>query len=216
MAEDQYNQGGSSSGGGWWDSSRARFETASSSTTAPSSLGLTVAGGGGGGGSYGSWLTETVDIGMRSVCINSHASEGSSGATTAAAMLVDPNLQIMGLALASPNLDWNHSLMRNEKPGEESSFRSMLQEGMGTMPTNFNNEVSASEGMFGSQVHHQWRTTEKLHPDEGSSEFKQMNHMESGHFNPLDSSSLYSSPASILQGLMISDQQQPQQQQQQS
>ncbi|GAB2230675.1 hypothetical protein Drorol1_Dr00014956 [Drosera rotundifolia] len=208
MAEDQYSQARSSSGGGWWDSSRARFETTSSSSTAPSSSGLTVAGGG--GGSYGSWLTETVDIGMRSVSINSPASEGASGATTAATMLVDPNLQIMGLALASPNLDWNHSLMRNEKAGEESSFRSMLQEGMGTTPTNFNNEASASGGMFGSQIHHQWRTTEKLYPDEGSSEFKQINHMESGHFNPLDSSSLYSSPASILQGLMIPDQQQQQ------
>ncbi|KAL9269787.1 hypothetical protein AKJ16_DCAP19190 [Drosera capensis] len=153
MAEDQYNQGGSSSGGGWWDSSRARFETASSSSTAPTSSGLTVAAASGGGGSYGSWLTETVDIGMRSVSIDSPASEGASGSTTAPAMLVDSNLQIMGLALASPNLDWNHSLMRNEKVGEESSFRSMLQEGMGSTPTNFNNEASAvSGGMFGSQT----------------------------------------------------------------
>ncbi|GAB2284609.1 hypothetical protein Dimus_019064 [Dionaea muscipula] len=224
MAEDhQYNQGGGG-GGSWWDSSRAgHFDPAGSSSTSSSSS-LTAA-----AGSYG-WLTETVDITMRSSGVvvdstsdssssvifpadshhklNLQGANSTSTSTAAALQLVDPSLQIMGLALSYPTMDsWNHSLLRNEKGREESSYgNSLLQEGLGTS-TNFNQEV------------HQWRNVNV----EESSNFKQINsgilavadQPTETHFNSLESASVYSTPASIFQGLIISDhhQQQPHEQQ---
>ncbi|GAB4849579.1 hypothetical protein Ancab_004374 [Ancistrocladus abbreviatus] len=205
MAE-EYNQaaaggmcgaGGGGGSGNWWDSTRIRFD--SSSSTCSTALSAT--------GSYG-WLTETVDINTRSamdsasstsssaVCLDSHKLQGTNSATTAA-MLLDPNLQIIGLGLPSQPMDWNHPVL-NEKAAAESSYRLTLQDRMGTS-SNFNQETGGG-GTFRTQV--QWRSTspDKLFPGvscDDSTEHKQINRgfsldqpMES-HLH-LQSSSVYS------------------------
>ncbi|GMH24320.1 hypothetical protein Nepgr_026163 [Nepenthes gracilis] len=215
---DEYNQAagmcGGGGGGNWWDSSRTttnttRFDGSSSTSSASATYG---------------WLTETADISTRSTMDDSasttsrsavfrdaHKLPGannttSAAAAAAAAMLIDPSLQIMGLGLSSQALDWNQSLLRNEK-GAESSFRSIIQ-GISTS-TNFNQEAG---GVFGTQV--QWRNSEKIFPGisgENSQEFKQINRgfsldqpMETHHFQS-ESSSVYPTPSAIFQGLMSSD-----------
>ncbi|KAA8526898.1 hypothetical protein F0562_008873 [Nyssa sinensis] len=113
--------------GNWWDSSRNRFDSGSS---APSTAPLTSI------GSFG-WATEMVDIKARSSMDSGSVSRSLNvfqdtqklqgpDSATAAGELVDSELQLMGLGLSSPAMDWNQSLLRSGKA--ESSFRSLLQE----------------------------------------------------------------------------------------
>ncbi|CAK9139758.1 unnamed protein product [Ilex paraguariensis] len=206
----------------WWGSSRNRFESGSTpSSTAINSI-----------VSYG-WPTEIVDTKARS-SMDSISVSGSSinvfqdtqklqGPTDSAGVgiLPDPNLQMIGLGLSSQGMDWNQALL-GEKA--ESSFRSMLQEDLNT---NF----QQGAGMASSQE--KWR--EKIYSgsseDSSLNEFKPINRgltldqpQYSSHISSNDSSAItcqglstsfqmdsamYGSPT-MLQGLLISDNQQQQ------
>ncbi|CAI9773469.1 unnamed protein product [Fraxinus pennsylvanica] len=103
--------------GSWWDTSRNRFGTTSStqsstSTTLNNKKKSTF-----------EWPTEMSEIKPRSSIDSSSVFPFSNKLQER-----DPNLQMMGLGLSSQGMDWNHSLLRNEK--------AMLQE-----DTNFQQEA---------------------------------------------------------------------------
>ncbi|GMH24968.1 hypothetical protein Nepgr_026811 [Nepenthes gracilis] len=209
MAEEYGHGSGICGGGGgnWWDSPRAstvtRFDCSSSTSSASASYG---------------WITETGDnISTRSTVDSASATSGSAsfhdghllqGANSAntSAVLIDPTFQIMGLRLPSQAIEWNHSLLRDEKAAE-SSFRAMIQEGMATS-SNFNQETG---GLFESHQDH-CKTLEKLFPRikiEDAIEFKQINrglisldHQPMENHFQLESPPVYSSPSSNLQALI--------------
>ncbi|XP_019192924.1 PREDICTED: transcription factor bHLH123 isoform X2 [Ipomoea nil] len=122
--------------GNWWvsassSSSRNRFDSgggSSSSSSSPaaaaasSALHMSSNSVSMGISSFG-WAApgEVVDIKA------ARSSLDSASATASGGVLVDPNLQIMGLGLSSQPIDWNQSLFRGEK-GEQNSFGSMLQQ----------------------------------------------------------------------------------------
>lgn len=117
--------------GNWWESSaRNRYESPVGSTTAStSSLNNNNNSGSSMGGNFG-WPTEIVDIKARSSMdsvsvsgssmvfpsdsqkLQPHVSSAVSGGGSAATgLLPDPNLQMMGLGLSSPTMDWNQALL---------------------------------------------------------------------------------------------------------
>uniref|UniRef100_A0A7N0RDJ6 BHLH domain-containing protein n=1 Tax=Kalanchoe fedtschenkoi TaxID=63787 RepID=A0A7N0RDJ6_KALFE len=60
-------------------------------------------------------------------------------------VLVDPNLQAIGLGLSSQGVDWDQALLRGGKT-DQSSFRSMLQEDHMSSSTNFQHEIQWKPG----------------------------------------------------------------------
>ncbi|XP_044490096.1 transcription factor bHLH123-like isoform X2 [Mangifera indica] len=205
----------------WWDSSRTRFDNSGSSS---SSSGLNSL------GSFG-WPTEMVDIKARTSTDSSVSGSSlvfqdtqklqqpPQDSTSAAAGGV-ADLHMVGLGLSSPSMEWNQTLLRGDK--SENSFRSILQENLNSS-ANYQQET----GLGSSQVH--WRS-EKLFSgvsgDSSVNEFKQINRGFSldhqPQFSPhggsssdstvtcqglpssfqIDSSALYGSPSTILQGIL--------------
>ncbi|XP_044473117.1 transcription factor bHLH123 isoform X2 [Mangifera indica] len=188
----------------WWDSSRTRFDTSGSSS---SSSGLNSL------GSFG-WPSEMVDIKARTSIDTQKLQQlphDSSSATAAAGS----DLHMMGLGLSSPSMEWNQNLLRGEK--SENNFRSMLQENLNSS-ANYEQET----GMGSSQVH--WRSEKLFSGDSSATEFKQINRgfsLDQPQFSPhgsssdstvtcqglpssfqMDSSVLYGSPSTILQGIL--------------
>ncbi|GKV49059.1 hypothetical protein SLEP1_g55832 [Rubroshorea leprosula] len=197
------------SGTNFWDSSsRNRFDAGSSS----SSSGLNM-------GSFG-WPTEIVDMKSRTSMDSGSVSGGSVGfhdtqklqasgsdPAAAAAAAAAGEFQMMGLGLSSQSMDWNQAtLLRGDKP--ESGFRSMVPETVGV-------GIGSS-----SQLH--WRT-EKMFSGVGSdsavNEFKQINPRGFSLDQPygsssdsttsfqMDSPALYGSQSTILQGLLVPENQ---------
>ncbi|XP_031281454.1 transcription factor bHLH123-like isoform X2 [Pistacia vera] len=202
----------------WWDSSRTRFDNSGSSS---SSSGLNSL------GSFG-WPTEMVDIKARTSIDSSVSVSGSSVVFQDTQKLQQPpqdstspgaDLHMMGLGLSSPSMEWNQTLLRGDK--SENSFRSMLQENLNSS-ANYQQET----GMGSTPVH--WRS-EKLFSgvsgDSSVTEFKQINRgfsLDQPQFSPhggsssdstvtcqglpstfqMDSSALYGSPSTILQGIL--------------
>ncbi|KAJ6753655.1 TRANSCRIPTION FACTOR BHLH123-LIKE ISOFORM X1 [Salix purpurea] len=200
----------------WWDSSsssRNKFDSTGSSSTASGLNSLR---------SF-AWPTEMADVKGRS------SMETASVADSSAAFHDSQKLQqghdssadlhMMGLGLSSQAMDWNQALFRGDK--SESSFRSTLQDNLSSS-TNYQQE----NGIGSSQA--QWR--ERVFTGDSSmTEFKQMNrgfsidqpqfspHGNSGDSTvscqglqstfPMDSSSIYGTAATMLQGLLISDNQ---------
>ncbi|KAJ9153670.1 hypothetical protein P3X46_027088 [Hevea brasiliensis] len=198
----------------WWDSSRNRFDSGSSS----SSSGLNSL------GSF-AWPSEMVDVKGRSSIESASVSDSSvvfhdtqklqQGQDSGA------DLHMMGLGLSSQAMDWNQALLRSDKT--DSSLRSMLQENLNSS-TSYQQET----GIGSSQV--QWR--ERMFSGESSmNEFKQMNRgfsLDQPQFSPhgsscdstvtcqglqfqMDSTAIYGSPSTMLQGLLGSDNQPTQQ-----
>ncbi|GLT83449.1 hypothetical protein SLE2022_017390 [Rubroshorea leprosula] len=196
MADDQFN----SSTGLWDSSSRNRFDAGSSS----SSSGLNMV------GSFG-WPVEMVDMKSRP-SMDYGSVSGSSGFHDTLKLQAggsDPtatDFQMMGLGLSSQTMDWNQAaLLRGDKSA--SGFPSMIQETGG--------------GGMGSSSQVQWRT-EKMFSgvasDSSVNEFKQINRgfsldqsfgssSDSTSSFQMDSSALYGSPSTILQGLLGSENQ---------
>ncbi|KAK4576386.1 hypothetical protein RGQ29_027092 [Quercus rubra] len=213
--------------GNWWDStSRSRFESGTSSSS-----GLNNS------GSFG-WPTDMADIKARTNTMDSMSSVSGSSVVFQEPQKLqghesagggDPSLQMMGLGLSTQAMDWNQSLLRGEKAAD-SSFRAMLQENLNSN-TNFQQET----GMGSSQV--QWRSEKMFSGMSGgessSNEFKQLNRgfsLDQPSFSPqyssgdstvtcqglpssfqMDSSAMYGSPSTILQGLLGPDSNQHQQ-----
>ncbi|KAK7293668.1 hypothetical protein RJT34_16540 [Clitoria ternatea] len=111
----------------------------------------------------------------------------------------DPNLHMMGLGLSSQPMDWNQpSLLRGEK-GTENSFRSMLQEKLSSSRTKPSNRgFSLDQNQFSPQ----YSSGDSTVTSQG---------LPSTNFQ-IDSSALYGTPSSILQGLLGPDTNQQQQQ----
>ncbi|KAH8494486.1 hypothetical protein H0E87_021035 [Populus deltoides] len=205
----------------WWDSSsssRNRFDSTGSSSTTSGHTSL---------GSF-AWPTEMVDVKGRSSMETVSVSDSSvvfhdsqklqQGHDSSA------DLHMMGLGLSSPAIDWNQALLRGDK--SESSFRSMLQDNLSSN-TNYQQET----GIGSSQA--QWRSSERVFAgvsgDSSMNEFKQMNRgfsLDQPQFSPhgsssdstvtgqglqssfpMDSSGIYGSPSTMLQGLLGSDNQ---------
>nr|KYP44110.1 Transcription factor bHLH123 family [Cajanus cajan] len=164
----------------------------------------------------------------------SGASQSSSSPITNfdSATSTDPNLHMMALGLSSQAMDWNQaSLLRGDQKGPENSFRSMLQENLGSSRANFQQETGMG---LSQQV--QWRSEKMFSVESSSNEFKQVNRgfsLDQSQFSPqyssgdstvtsqglpssnfqMDSSALYGNP-SMLQGLLEPDNNnQPHQQQ---
>ncbi|XP_031102185.1 transcription factor bHLH123-like [Ipomoea triloba] len=142
--------------GNWWvsasSSSRNRFDgssSSSSSAAAAASSALHMSSNSNsvsmGISSFG-WAApgEVVDI---KAAAAARSSLDSASPTPSGGVLVDPNLQIMGLGLSSQPLDWNQSLFRGEK-GEQNSYGSMLQQ-----------EMSSNANYHHHQHQHQQETT---------------------------------------------------------
>ncbi|GAA0145904.1 basic helix-loop-helix transcription factor [Lithospermum erythrorhizon] len=152
----------------WWDSSRTTRFDQSAQTPSSSSATLNCT------PSFGSWPTEMVDsikAARGSSSVDSLSVSGSSmflsdqrlmppsaaqeSSSSVAAggggALADPNLQFMGLGLSSQGMDWNQPLFRDEK-AENSSFRSMLQEGMSSNTYFHHHQESVVPS-----THEQWR-----------------------------------------------------------
>ncbi|KAJ6770520.1 TRANSCRIPTION FACTOR BHLH123-LIKE ISOFORM X1 [Salix purpurea] len=205
----------------WWassSSSRNRFDSTGSSSTAS---GLTSL------GSF-AWPTEMVDVKGRSSMETVSVSDSSAVFHDSQKLQQghdsSADLHMMGLGLPSQAIDWNQALLRGDK--SESSFRSMLQDNLSSS-TNYQQET----GIGSSQA--QWRSERVFAGvsagDSSMNEFKQMNRgfsSEQPQFSPhgsssdstvtgqglqssfpMDSSGIYGSPSTMLQGLLGSDSQ---------
>ncbi|XP_017979564.1 PREDICTED: transcription factor bHLH123 isoform X1 [Theobroma cacao] len=216
---DEFNTGTN-----WWDSSRTntRFDAAGSSSSS-SGLNNSL-------GSFG-WATEMVDIKAARSSMDSVSSVSGSSVvfqdTPKLQGVPDHpppgDLHMMGLGLSSQAMDWNQALLRGDK--SESSFRSMLQDNLNSS-ANYQQETA---GMGSSQV--QWRDKmfSGVGGDASVNEFKQISRgfsLDQSQFSPhgsssdstvtcqglpssfqMDSTALYGSPSTILQGLLGSENQ---------
>ncbi|KAJ9182774.1 hypothetical protein P3X46_006730 [Hevea brasiliensis] len=203
----------------WWDSSRNRFDSGSSS----SSSGLNSL------GSF-AWPSEVVNVKGRP-SIESASVSGSSAVFHDTQKLQQgqdssADLHMMGLGLSSQAMDWNPALLRSDKA--ESGIRSMLQENL-----NSSASYQHATGIGSSQVQWRERMFSGVSSHSSMNEFKQMNRgvLDQPQFSPhgsssdstvtcqglqsssfqMDSTAIYGSPSTMLQGLLGSDNQ-PQQQ----
>ncbi|XVF34125.1 hypothetical protein REPUB_Repub18cG0030800 [Reevesia pubescens] len=215
---DEFNTGTN-----WWDSSRTAGSSSSSSGL-NNSL-----------GSFG-WATEMVDIKAARSSMDSVSSVSGSSVVFQdnPKLQIGPDhphsdLHMMGLGLSSQAMDWNQALLRGDK--SESSFQSMLQD-LNLNNSNANYQQDQTGGIGSSQV--QWR--DKMFSGVGAgdastvNEFKQISRGfsldQSSQFSPhgsssdstvtcqglpssfqMDSTALYGSPSTILQGLLGSENQ---------
>ncbi|KAF9666896.1 hypothetical protein SADUNF_Sadunf16G0276400 [Salix dunnii] len=203
----------------WWDSSsssRNRFDsTGSSSTTSGLNSLRSFA-----------WPTEMAGIKGRSSMETASVSDSSVAFHDSQKLQQghdsSSDLHMMGLGLSSQAMDWNQALFRGDK--SESSFRSMLQDSLSSS-TNYQQPT----GIGSSQAQWRERVFTGVTGDSSMTEFKQMNrgfsidqpqfspHGNSGDSTvscqglqssfPMDSSSIYGTAATMLQGLLISDNQ---------
>ncbi|KAG8637098.1 transcription factor bHLH123 isoform X2 [Manihot esculenta] len=201
----------------WWESSRNRFDTGPSS----SSSGLNSL------GSF-AWPSEMVDVKGRSSIESATVSDSSVVFHDTQKLQQGhdsgPDLHMMGLGLSSQAMDWNHALLRGDKT--DGSFRSMLQE-------NLNSSTSYQQETGIGSSHVQWRER-MFSGDSSMNEFKQMGRgfsLDQPQFSPhesssdstvtcqalqssgfqMDSTAIYGSPSTMLQGLLVSDNQPTQQ-----
>ncbi|KAF2314262.1 hypothetical protein GH714_024650 [Hevea brasiliensis] len=168
----------------WWDSSRNRFDSGSSS----SSSGLNSL------GSF-AWPSEMVDVKGRSSIESASVSDSSvvfhdtqklqQGQDSGA------DLHMMGLGLSSQAMDWNQALLRSDKT--DSSLRSMLQENLNSS-TSYQQET----GIGSSQFSPHGSSCDSTVTCQGL-QFQ------------MDSTAIYGSPSTMLQGLLGSDNQPTQQ-----
>ncbi|KAJ6950347.1 transcription factor bHLH123-like isoform X2 [Populus alba x Populus x berolinensis] len=203
----------------WWDSSssRNRFDsTGSSSTTSGLNSLRSFA-----------WPTEMADVKGRSSMETVSVSDSSVAFHDSQKLQQghdsSADLHMMGLGLSSQAMDWNQALLRGDK--SENSFRSMLQDNLSSS-TNYQQETA---GIGSSQSQWRERVFTGVTGDSSMSEFKQMNRgfsLDQPQFSPhgsssdstvscqglqssfpMDSSSIYGSPSTMVQGLLISDNQ---------
>ncbi|CAK7338305.1 unnamed protein product [Dovyalis caffra] len=203
----------------WWDSSsssRNRFDSTGSSSTTSGLNSL---------GSF-AWPTEMVDAKGRSSMETVSVSDSSAVFHDSQKLQQghdsSADLHMMGLGLSSQAMDWNQALLRGDK--SESSFRSMLQDNLSSS-TNYQQET----GIGSSQAQWRERVFTGVSGDSSMTEFKQMNRgfsLDQPQFSPhgsssdstvtcqglqssfpMDSSSIYGSPSTMLQGLLVSDNQ---------
>lgn len=202
--------------GNWWDTTR-------SSTPAPSSTLSSM-------GSYGSshgWQTDIMDIKTRSTMDQSASVSGNSivftdpqklqephDESSGGGFLADPSLQMMGLGLSSHNMDWNPPLFRGEKA--EGGYRTYIQEGTST---NFQQDEQWRQKLFGGS------------PSDDSSSINEYKHINRGRLSldqpqysshgsssdsPITCQGLNTNfqvdPSHVLQGFLVSENQQQQQQ----
>ncbi|XVE80260.1 hypothetical protein DITRI_Ditri14bG0125700 [Diplodiscus trichospermus] len=216
------------SGTNWWDSSRSasnnQFDATSGSSSSSTTSGVSNS-----LGSFG-WATEMVDIkpAARS-SMDSVTSVSGSSVVFQDTQKLHGDLHMMGLGLSSHHqgVDWNQALLRGDK--SESSFRSMLQDH--NLNSNANYDQQETGAMGSSQV--QWRSDKMISGIGGDAsstvnEFKQISRGfsldQSSQFSPhgsssdssvtfqglpssfqMDSSGLYGSSSTILQGLLGSE-----------
>lgn len=91
--------------GSWWDtSSRNRFESGTSPASSSISTTLNAI------ASYG-WTSEMVDMKSRSTMDSTAVSMEPSAGGGGGGVLSAPDLQMMGLGLSSPSMDWNQALL---------------------------------------------------------------------------------------------------------
>ncbi|KAK7324631.1 hypothetical protein VNO77_28349 [Canavalia gladiata] len=227
MAEDQFQASGN-----WWDTTRnVRYESGASQSSSSAITNI---------GNFAWQASDMADMKPRSSLDSSSlvfhdTTHNNKLQPPDSATSTDPNLHMMGLGLSTQPMDWNQaSLLRGEK-GAENSFRSMLQENLGSSRTNFQQETGM--GLSHQQV--QWRPEKMFSADSSTNEFKQVNRgfsLDQNQFSPqyssgdstvtsqglpssttnfqMDSSALYGTP-SILQGLLGPENNNQQQQQQQ-
>lgn len=135
-------------------------------------------------------------------------------------LLTDPNLHMMGLGLSSQTMDWNQALFRGEKA--ESSFRSMLQEDEGQGNANFQQDSQEQwrhKLLFGgsssgdqddsSVTHHDHfkqfnRGGLSLDQPQYSSSQSSNNNSTATNFQVVDSAPPYRSSPNVVQGLLVS------------
>ncbi|XVF04037.1 hypothetical protein REPUB_Repub05bG0046200 [Reevesia pubescens] len=221
---DEFNTGTN-----WWDSSSRTAGSSSSSSGLNNSL-----------GSFGWATHEMVDIKAPRSSMDSVSSVSGSSVVFQdnPKLQIGPDhhppidLHMMGLGLSSQAMEWNQALLRGDK--SETSFRSMLQD-HNLNSSNSNYQQDQTGGIGSSQV--QWR--DKMFSGVGAgggssvNEFKQISRGfsldQSSQFSPhgsssdstvtcqglpssfqMDSTALYGSPSTILQGLLGSDQNQAQ------
>nr|GME02755.1 transcription factor bHLH123-like isoform X1 [Ipomoea batatas] len=124
--------------GNWWvsasSSSRNRFDGSSSSSSSSAAAAASSALHNSNSVSMGissfGWAApgEVVDI---KAAAAARSSLDSASPTPSGGVLVDPNLQIMGLGLSSQPLDWNQSLFQQETTSEEQWRQRVLYSGGG-------------------------------------------------------------------------------------
>ncbi|KAK5834274.1 transcription factor bHLH123-like [Gossypium arboreum] len=125
-------------------------------------------------GTFGGWNPEMADIKARSP-MDSISSSSSSSVSA-------PDLHMMGLGLSSQAMDWNQAFMRGDHKSK-TSFKSMLEEhNLNASNPNYHQEMMGFK--------HQ-----------SSSQFSPCS-SDSSIINNMDSTSLYGSPSTILQGLL--------------
>ncbi|XP_027342788.1 transcription factor bHLH123-like [Abrus precatorius] len=226
MADEQFQASGN-----WWDTARnVRYESGASQSSSSAITNI---------GTF-AWqqASDMADMKPRSSLDSSsvvfHDTQNKLQPPDSSTS-TDPNLHMMGLGLSSQAMEWNQaSLLRGEK-GTENSFRSMLQDNLGSSRTNFQQETGMG---LSQQV--QWRPEKLFTAESSTNEFKQVNRgfsLDQNQFSPqyssgnstgtsqglpsttnfqMDSSALYGTP-SILQGVLLGpDNNNNQQQQQQA
>ncbi|KAK7272469.1 hypothetical protein RJT34_29084 [Clitoria ternatea] len=223
MGDDEFQASGN-----WWDTARSvRYESGASQS---SSSAIT--------NNNFTWQPSSdnmVDIKPRSSMDNSssvvfhdtaHHNNNNKLQPSDSDSSNDPNLHMMGLGLSSQPMDWNQpSLLRGEK-GTENSFRSMLQENLSSSRTSNFQQESGMGLSHHQQV--QWRPEKLFSAEPSNRGFS----LDQNQFSPqyssgdstvtsqglpstnfqIDSSALYGTPSSILQGLLGPDTNQQQQQ----
>ncbi|XP_065864560.1 transcription factor bHLH123 isoform X2 [Euphorbia lathyris] len=204
----------------WWDSSRNRFDTAGSSSSSSSSTssGLNSLG-------TFSWPSEMVVDHVK----GGRSSIESASVSDTCSVFHDHNkdscneLHMMNLGLSSPAMDWNQALLRGENSKHESSFRSMLQEN-----SSYHHHQHQQQQQQESSGQVQWGRDSSIN-DQFNKQIHQRGFSldQQPQFSPhesstdstvtcqgfqIDSSAIYGSPSTMLQGLLGSDNQQQQQQ----
>ncbi|OMP04551.1 hypothetical protein COLO4_09526 [Corchorus olitorius] len=214
---DEFNTGTN-----WWDSSRSsnnnnnsRFDATGSSSS--SSL-----------GNFG-WATE-MDLKAAAAAAARSSMDSVSSVSGSSVIQTGPDLHMMGLGLSTQPMDWNQAALLRGDKSDQTSFRSMLQDNL-----NSNANYQQESGHMGSS--NQWRSDNQASVNDH--QFKQisssrgfsLDHHQS-QFSPhgsssdstvtcqglpssfqMDSTALYGTPSTILQGILGSDHNQNQQQQ---
>ncbi|OMO80471.1 hypothetical protein CCACVL1_12940 [Corchorus capsularis] len=218
---DEFNTGTN-----WWDSSRSstnnnssRFDATGSSSS--SSL-----------GNFG-WAATEMDLKAAGAAARS-SMDSVSSVSGSSVIQTGPDLHMMGLGLSSQPMDWNQAALLRGDKSDQTSFRSMLQDNL-----NSNANYQQESGHMGSS--NQWRISDNQ-ASVNDHQFKQisssrgfsLDHHQS-QFSPhgsssdstvtcqglpssnfqMDSTALYGTPSTILQGILGSDHNQNQQQQSQ-
>ncbi|KAL2331517.1 hypothetical protein Fmac_019098 [Flemingia macrophylla] len=209
MGDDEFQASGN-----WWDTARnVKYESGASQS---SSSAIT---------NFGWQPSDMADMKPRSSMDSSsvvfHESHNKLQPPDSATS-TDPNLHMMGLGLSSQAMDWNQASLLRDQKGPENSFRSMLQENLGSSRTNFQQETGMG---LSQQV--PWRSEKMFSAESSSNEFKQVNRgfsLDQRQFSPqyssgdstvtsqglptsnfqMDSSAIYGTP-SILQGFLGPD-----------